>query len=192
MQPPCGCRHGLESDEKKAPLVRKWGDVRFPNLASYCSLFLRVCKLSPGEPLHCIRGTRKLATTESQRLYIAIFSLGFGKYPIIASSASDSSELIEDEPHLNHVLHGESCFFKWTHDDKFDPDTCPSAYSGGQPEIFIALLDSSKKGGPRTVYTASVGEKFNFVVNIPLFPFEMATYCRQLYPVRYPEPTSHR
>ena len=116
-------------------------------------------------------------------LYIAAFSLGFGlglrpgEYlqPLSSnpgvSSTPDSSEVIGDEPHLNHVLHGESCFFKWAHDEKFYPVTSPECYPTGLPEAFVALLDSSKndaigKGGPRTVYTAPVGAKFNCVTNI--------------------------
>ena len=118
-------------------------------------------------------------------MYVAAFSLGFGlglrpgEYlqptvaaPFHTTVLPDSSEVIDDEPSLlNHVLHGESCFFKWDNDDKFYPGTDPCSYPGGSPEVFIALLDSSKndavgKGGPRTVFTAPPGSKFNCVENI--------------------------
>ena len=117
-------------------------------------------------------------------LYIAAFSLGFGlglrpgEYlqsscpnTVHTSIPSDPSEVTEDEPYPNHVLHGESCFFKWAHDEKFYPVTSPGSYPEGSPEAFIALLDSSKndavgKGGPRTVFTAPTGAKFNCVENV--------------------------
>ena len=72
------------------------------------------------------------------RLYIAAFSLGFGlglrtgEYlqsfcpnTVHTSIPSDPSEVTEDGPYPNHVLHGESCFFKWAHDEKFYPVTIP-------------------------------------------------------------------
>ena len=121
------------------------------------------------------------------RLYVAAFSLGFGlglrpgEYlqPSLNSSlpvASDDVclEVHDDTRTPNHALHGESCFFKWADDDQFYSCLHPSLYPGGQPVAFVALLDSSKndavgKGGPRAVYSAPVGSKFDCVANIFAF-----------------------
>ena len=120
-------------------------------------------------------------------LYVSAFSLGFGlglrpgEYlqPCLSPSLSRSSDEASSEVHddtrtQNHALHGESCFFKWDGDDQFYSCLRPSLYPTGQPVAFVALLDSSKndavgKGGPRAVYSAPPGSKFDCVANIFAF-----------------------
>ena len=121
------------------------------------------------------------------RLYVAAFSLGFGlglrpgeylqpslapSLPVVSDDAS--SEVHDGTTTPNHVLHGESCFFKWQDDDRFYSCLDPSLYPAGQPEAFVALLDSSKndavgKGGARAVFSAPAGSKFDCVANIFAF-----------------------
>ena len=126
------------------------------------------------------------AAPDTLRLYIAAFSLGFGlglrpseylqpSSPRLALAASETEpeEVHDDEPGApNHVLHGESCFFQWPRDNNFYSCVHPSRYpQTGPPEVFVALLDSSKndavgKGGPRAIFTAPPGSKFDCVAGI--------------------------
>ena len=121
-------------------------------------------------------------------LYIAAFSLGFGlglrpgeylQHSASSSSnvftCSNSVEVRDDEViSRDHVLHGESCFFKWPGDEVFYSCLKPSSFPTGSPEAFVALLDSSKndamgKGAPRTIFSAPTGSKFDCVENIYRF-----------------------
>ena len=55
---PCGrlvvdaTRGHLNSPEKKARLVEKWGEIVLPDLCTYCTLFEEVSGRFPSEPLH--------------------------------------------------------------------------------------------------------------------------------------------